>query len=136
MRKLEHLRLEEVMAAAHSIWSNQSTADKIAVDTMSIVRQTQKRKWAFYNGKSSKGLVSGLFYLLGFRYGAEKKQKYLAQRLGTTEMTVRAYYRKWLKEFPDLFLDVIGKFAQHNELRYFVLLELGQSKLQPSVGSH
>lgn len=50
-------------------------------------------------------------------------------------MTVRTSYRSWLKEFPDLFLDVIGKFAEHSNLRYFVLLELGQTKLQTVGGS-
>jgi hypothetical protein len=53
-----------------------------------------------------------------------KRQRELAWRLGTSDVTIRTSYRQWLQEFPDLFSDVIAKFAQDKELRYFVLLNL------------
>ena len=72
--------------------------------------------------------MGGLFYLLGFRYNDVKKQIELACKLGTTDVTIRKSYREWLVSFPDLFADVIGKLAQHESLRYFVLLDLKQKK--------
>ncbi len=122
---------EEISAAAHLIWKNPTTADKIALNAIQTINQTHKRKFAFYNGKKSRTLVGGLFYLLGYRYNAVKKQRELAWKLGTSDVTVRASYREWLAEFPDLFVDVIGKFAQDNNLRYFVLLNLQRSALHP-----
>lgn len=122
--------MEEVLAAAHTVWIDRSIADKVALETVQIINQTYKRKFAFFNGKSSRCLVGGLFYLLGYRYGAVKKQNELADRLGTTDVTIRVSYRRWLEMFPDLFLDVIGKFAADKDLRYFVLLDLNKSMLK------
>jgi transcription initiation factor TFIIIB Brf1 subunit/transcription initiation factor TFIIB len=94
-------------------------AEKIASSALEIITIANKSNFAFFSGKSSRGLVGGLFYLLGFRYDAVKKQKELAGQLGTTDVTIRASYRKWLEEFPDLFSDVIDKIANSNKLGYF-----------------
>jgi hypothetical protein len=128
---LKRISPEEITAAAYLIWKDPSTANKIAQSAIQTINQTHKRKFTFYNGKKSRTLVSGLFYLLGYRYDAAKKQRELAWKLGTSDVTVRASYREWLEEFPDLFLDVIGKFAQDNNLRYFVLLNLQRSAHDP-----
>jgi transcription initiation factor TFIIIB Brf1 subunit/transcription initiation factor TFIIB len=117
---------EEISAAAHTIWKNKPLADKIAQDAIQIIDQTHKKRFAFYNGKTSKGLVGGLFYLLGHRYKAVKHQRELAWRLGTSDVTIRASYRQWLQTFPDVFPDVIEAFAEDKELKYFVLLNLKQ----------
>jgi hypothetical protein len=94
------------------------------------MNQTYRRKFAFFNGKSAKSIVGGLFYLLGYRHDVVKKQNELADQLGTTDVSIRVSYRKWLETFPDLFLDVIGKFASITALRSFVLLDLKQRMLQ------
>lgn len=94
------------------------------MDALEIIAKAHKRKFAFFNGKTSRGLVGGLFYLLGHKYDVVKNQKELADRLGTTDVTIRASYRNWLEAFPDLFLDVIGKLAQDQNLRYYVLTDL------------
>ena len=88
----------------------------------------------FFNGKSSKFIVGGLFYLLGFRHNAIKKQRELADRLETNDVTIRVAYRQLLKEFPDLFLDIMGKFAEDDSLRFFVFLDLKQNALQSRKG--
>ena len=109
----------EVTAAAKTVWSDQVIAEKIASNALEIISNANKSKFAFFSGKSSRGLISGLFYLLGFRYDAVKKQKELAEKLGTTDVTIRASYRKWLEEFPDLFVDVSAKIADNNNLGSF-----------------
>ena len=109
----------DVIAAAKTIWSDQVMAEKIASSALEIITIASKRNFAFFSGKSFRGLVGGLFYLLGFRYDAAKKQKALAGQLGTTDVTIRASYRKWLEEFPDLFADVSDKIATNNNLSYF-----------------
>jgi len=121
---------DEVSAAAHNVWFDKSIAETIASETLQILNQTYARKSIFFGGKSSRFLVGGLFYILGYRYGVLKKQNEIADRLNTTDVTIRISYRKWLETFPDLFLDVISKFANNSSLRSFVLLDLKQSWLQ------
>jgi len=130
MSLLNRIPTEEVLSAAHSLWEDKAFAKKVACEAVHIINQTYKRKFAFYNGKSSRCLVGGLFYLLGYRYDSVKKQNELADCLGTTDVSVRLSYRKWLETFPDLFTDVIGKFAAHKDLRYYVLIDLKKSMLK------
>jgi len=115
---------EEVAIAAKTIWPNQLIANAISKDTMDVIMKTHARKFSFFNGKTSRGLVGGLFYLLGYKYDAVKNQKELADRLGTSDVTIRASYRCWLEEFPDLFQDIISKLAQDQNLRWYVLVDL------------
>lgn len=112
--------MDEVSVAAHAVWFDKSIADEITWETVRIINQTYTRKFSFFSGKSSKCLVGGLFYLLGYRYDAIKKQNELADALGTSDVSIRVSYRKWLETFPDLFLDVIGKFGTNSVLRTFV----------------
>ena len=110
----------QVTAAAKTVWSEQVTAEKIAAKALEIIANAHKSKFAFFSGKSSRGLIGGLFYLLGFRYHAAKKQKELAEKLGTTDVTIRASYRKWLEECPDFFADISDKIINNNNQGYFV----------------
>jgi transcription initiation factor TFIIIB Brf1 subunit/transcription initiation factor TFIIB len=139
MSLLNRIPMEEVFAAAHTVWINDSIADRVAMETIQIINQTYKRKFSFFDGKSSRSLVGGLFYLLGYRFDDIKKQNELADHLGTTDVTIRLSYRKWLETYPDLFGDVIEKFAANKDLRYYVLIELEKSLLKPktvTVSSH
>jgi hypothetical protein len=124
---LKRISPEEISAAAHLVWKDSSVADKIALNAIQTITQTYKRKFAFYNGKKSRTLVSGLFYLLGYRFNVVRKQRELAWKLGTSDVSVRTSYKDWLEAFPDLFTDVIGNLAQDSIHRYSVL-----SNLQPS----
>jgi hypothetical protein len=121
---LDRISPEEVTMAAKTLWQNKILANKIANEALETLMKTHKRRFAFFGGKTSRGLVGGLFYLLGYKYDAVKNQKELADRLGTTDVTIRTSYRNWLEEFPDLFVDVIGKLAQDQSLRYYVLTDL------------
>jgi len=105
----------EVTTAAKTIWPDQLIAEKITANALEIIANANKSKFVFFSGKSSRGLIGGLFYLLGFKYDALRKQKELAEKLGTTDVTIRDSYRKWLKEFPDLFRDVSGKFEENEK---------------------
>ncbi|MBN1244474.1 hypothetical protein JXA31_02655 [Candidatus Bathyarchaeota archaeon] len=105
----------EVIEAAKTIWPDQVIAEKITANALEIIANVNKSNFVFFSGKSSRGLIGGLFYLLGFRYDAAKKQTELAEKLGTTDVTIRDSYRKWLNEFPDLFRDVIGKFEENEK---------------------
>jgi hypothetical protein len=131
MSLLNRLPMEEVLAAAYMVWADKSIANKVAQEATQIINQTYKRKFAFYNGKRSRCIVGGLFYLLGFRFDGIKRQNEIADCLGTTDVSIRLSYRKWLETFPDLFWDVIGKFAEDKDLRYFVLIDLKEKILNP-----
>ena len=124
MSLFRRISLDEVMTASYDIWINSETANQIARDTVQIINKTYARKFSFFTGKSSKSLLGGLFYLLGYRHNAIKKQREIAVKLGTTEVSIRASYRQWLETFPDLFLDIISKFAQDKDLRTYILLTL------------
>jgi transcription initiation factor TFIIIB Brf1 subunit/transcription initiation factor TFIIB len=56
----------------------------------------------FFQRKSGRGILSGLSYYLSQKYEENKTQRLIARSLKTTEMTVRASYRNWTKQFPDL----------------------------------
>lgn len=131
MSILKRIPFEEVSIAAHRIWLNRIISDKIAQEADQIISQAYKRKFIFFNGKSSKCIVGGLFYILGFRYDAVKKQRELADKLGTTDVTIRASYKLWLETYPDLFEDVIEKLAQNEGLRYYILVDLKQIRTKP-----
>ncbi len=131
MSLLKRIPHDEVAAASHNIWLNTETADKIASDAIKIINKTYTRKFSFFTGKSARSLVGGLFYLLGFRYNNVKRQKELADKLGTSDVSIRLSYRQWLETFPDLFLDVLGKLAQDKDLRSYVLFTFKQNVLQP-----
>lgn len=133
MSILRRIPVEEVSAAAKNVWFNKSIADIITTETMQIISNTFSRKFSFFTGKSFNGLIGGLFYLLGYRHGVVKKQNEIADRLGTTDVTIRISYRKWLETFPDLFMDVIRKFASNIALQPFVLLDMKQSLLKSEI---
>jgi hypothetical protein len=122
------ISFDELSAAAQLVWSDKRVAGQIALGSYSILNSVRKRRITFYSGRRAKALVGGLFYLLGFRFDAVKKQNELADVLGITDVTIRLSYRRWLIEFTDLFVDVIGKLAQDESLKYFVLIDLKQAK--------
>jgi transcription initiation factor TFIIIB Brf1 subunit/transcription initiation factor TFIIB len=121
---LNRISPEEIAIAAKTIWSNHLIAKAIGEETIDIIMKTHTRKFSFFNGKTSRGLVGGLFYLLGYKYDSTKNQKELAYSLGTSDVTIRASYRGWLEEFPDLFQDVMGKLVNDQNLRWYVLVDL------------
>lgn len=127
---LNRIAPEEVEIAAKTIWPNQLIANAISQETADIIMKTHKRKFSFFNGKTSRGIVGGLFYLLGYKYDDAKNQKELADGLGASDVTIRSSYRNWLEEFLDLFQDVIGKLAQDQNLRWYVLVDL-RRKISP-----
>jgi hypothetical protein len=110
-------KVQEITAAAHLLWPNKKTAGKITADVVEIINQVCKRKFSFCNGKSLRCIVGGLFYLLGFRYDDPKKQREIAIAMQITVESIRSSYKKWLKEFPDLFQDIAAKLADQ-ELRH------------------
>jgi len=130
MNALNRIAISEVSDAAQAIWPQKNVSETIASETVKILNQTYKRKFSFFNGKSQRFLVGGLFYLLGYRHDAVRRQRELANILGTSDVTIRKAYRSWLETFPDLFLDVISKMAADKELRYYVLLDLTPNLLQ------
>ncbi len=124
MSAVKRITVEDILAASNILWTDESIANKVALESVKIINCTYKRKFSFFSGKSSRNIVGGLLYLLGFRYDLVVRQKEIAYLLSTSDVTIRASYRKWLETFPDLFLDVIGKLALDKDLRNYVLLDL------------
>jgi hypothetical protein len=106
------LKVQEIEVAAHLLWPNKKIAEKITTNTVAILSQVYKRKFSFCNGKRLRCLEGGLFYLLGFMYDDPKKQREIAVALQITDVSIRLSYKRWLKEFPNLFQDVPTKLDQ------------------------
>ena len=106
---LTRIPCEKTKEAARAVWLNQETADEIASNALKILAQASRDNLRFFNGKSPKCIVGGLFYILGFRFYAPKTQREIADFLCTTEVSVRKSYQGWLREFPRFFTDVADK---------------------------
>ena len=105
-------KIDFIISTAHMLWSENTIAEQVIADTVEIINHVCQNNFSFYNGKALKCIVAGLFYILGFRYGAPKKQREIGITLQITDVTLRSSYKKWLKSFPDLFQDVITIISQ------------------------
>ena len=95
---LRRIGKEDMLLFAQKTWQSQrQVADFMASEALSVICETYRTNPTFFSGKSTKGIVGGLFYLLGHRYSSIKTQKEIARSLNTTEMTIRASYREWMK---------------------------------------
>jgi transcription initiation factor TFIIIB Brf1 subunit/transcription initiation factor TFIIB len=74
---------------------------RIASEALNVINETCQRDPTPFSRKSEKGIVGGLFYLLGYRCGSIKTQREIARSLNTTEITIGASCRAWLKPFQD-----------------------------------
>ena len=106
---------EVTISAANAVWANQETADAIASNAVQVLAQASKANPRFFHGKSSKCVLGGLFYILGYRFNAAKTQREIADLLCTTEVSVRKLYKSWLNEFPQLFTDMSVKMAGNRQ---------------------
>ena len=87
---------EEIFSLAQRIWQGQDRVTiEIASDALTIIHKKYEAEPTFFSGKSMKGILGGLFCLLGQRYGKSKTQREIATSLNTTEVTVRASCRMW-----------------------------------------
>jgi hypothetical protein len=99
---LNRIGEEEVLSYAHMVWPNQhSMARRVASEALTVIRETCQINPTLFTRKSGKGIVGGLFYLLGHRYGSIKTQREIARSLNTTEITIGASCRAWMKPFQD-----------------------------------
>jgi hypothetical protein len=110
---LTRISCEETMTAARSIWISQETADCIGANALQVLAKASGINLRFFNGKASRSLLGGLFYLLSFRFNAEMTQSEIAYLLGISEVSVRKSYRDWLDEFPYFFTDLTVKMNSH-----------------------
>jgi len=100
-RRLSHT---EVLFWANTMWEDQKqAAESIASRATRLICKAYERNPAFFESKSKKWILGGLFYLLARGHGQPKTQKQIAKTLDTNEMTIRASYREWLRIFPELY---------------------------------
>lgn len=126
MSAIKNISIDDLFAASYLLWTNRLMADQIALEAIMLINKARSRKFSFFNGKTSRSIVGGLFYILGYRYDIVKKQKEIADMLGTSDVTIRDSYRQWIETFPDLFSDVIEKFLADDKLRYYILTNLNK----------
>jgi len=93
---------KKILSQASEVWQDSSIAESMATEASQIIKTIHKRNRFFFSGKSEKGLLSGLFYLLSIKNKVKKTQREIARRLNTNDVTVRASYRDWLHIHPEL----------------------------------
>ena len=100
---LKRFSSKTVLLFAHKVWKDETVAELIATETSEIINTVYNKRHLFFSGKSAKGVLSGIFYLLGRKNNAKKTQREIARSLNTNDVTIRDSYREWLDAFPDLF---------------------------------
>ena len=116
---LTRITCEKTEEAARAVWVNQETADTRTSNALQIMAQASRANIKFFNAKKSKCILSGLFYILGFRFRTVKTQREIADLLCTTEVSVRKSYKSWLNEFPQFFTDVRFKTSENRQADYY-----------------
>ena len=100
-----------LLITAQDIWADAKTAGQVAVEAKRLIKIAYHRESSFFNRRSSKFIKGGLFYILGYRFDAKKNQRQIADKLGTTDNTIRSSYNQWIETFPDMFADVVVRFS-------------------------
>jgi hypothetical protein len=100
---VERLSSKKVLVYASKVWKDKFEAELFAAETSEIIKTVYRKNRVFFSGRSEKGILSGIFYLLGRKNNAPKTQREIAHSLNTNVTTVRFSYREWLCNFPALF---------------------------------
>jgi len=111
-------KVREITTATKMLWLNKRVSGKIATDAIKIMNYVIKRNFSFCNGKNIKCLSGGLLYLLSYRYDDPRTQREIALVLQITDISIRLYYKRWLREFPELFQDIVEKLSERASRRY------------------
>ncbi len=110
-------KVQEITVFSQILWSDKKISGKITNDVIKIMNQVYRKNFLFCNGKTWRCPLGGLFYLLGHRYNDPKRQKEIALALQTTEVSIRTYYKQWLRDFPELFQDITKKIYKRDPYR-------------------
>jgi hypothetical protein len=111
-------KVQEITTATKTLWLDKKVSGKIATDAIKIMNYVIKRNFSFCNGKNIKCLSGGLLYLLSYRYDDPRTQREIALVLQITDISIRLYYKRWLREFPELFQDIVEKLSDQTSHRY------------------
>jgi hypothetical protein len=95
----------KILKQALKLWQDPAIAEPITEEASQIIKTIHLKNRIFLSGKSEKGLLSGLFYLLSIKNEARKTQREIARELNTNDVTVRTSYRDWLNIHPELSIE-------------------------------
>ena len=101
----------QVLRAAHKIWKDRKWARAIGEVAAETIRKCYERDKVFLCGRSLKGTLGGLFYILGRESDQIVSQEHIASALGSSGVTVRESYRRWLQRFPEWFPVMVKECA-------------------------
>jgi len=94
---------QETLKLAHRIWENPKVARKIGLEASKLIEECYQNKPTFFCGKPRMSVLSGLFYLLGFKNNVPKPMREISKAADVTSVTIKVSYRRWLKHFPEFF---------------------------------
>lgn len=96
---------EKITSMVQLFWADKVAASNIANDTVELLNKIVQKDPGFFKGKCVNSAIGSLFYILGTHYNAPIKQRELADKLTTTDVSIRASYKQLLETFPDLFIN-------------------------------
>jgi len=95
---------KRILSHASKLWKDEKTAKKIALASARLINKANNADRFFFCGKGAKSILSGLFYLLSFRFHIPFKQNEMEYAgFISTAKTVTTSCRRWLEHFPKLF---------------------------------
>jgi len=89
-----------ILKTAHKVFEEPKLARQIGLEACEIIRQGYLEKPLFFCAKTSRAILSSLFYLLQFRYNLRKPMREFAEVLKLTQVTLRYTCEDWAKNFP------------------------------------
>jgi len=100
------LRIEpkDVATWAHNVWLEETDfARKVVRETLNLVREIYQKNLILLCGRTKRGIVGALFYLLGLKYDKYRKsQLEIADVLNIHTVTIRQNYKRLMPYvFPE-----------------------------------
>ena len=97
---------ELVLKMSLKIWEgDHQIARVIGKEASKLIQKSYGLNKCFCSSRSSKTILSGLFYLLGIRRDSWKSQEELARKIEINPISIKESIQRWIETFPQLFPD-------------------------------
>jgi hypothetical protein len=91
---------KKINLAAKTVWRYKRIAARIGREAERIIFETYGRNHFFFNAKGFRRIISGLFFLLGYKYNVAISEVELANRLGTTDVHGSSFLQGLVGDLP------------------------------------
>jgi hypothetical protein len=117
--RINPLKIIEVIK---ELWDNIEIRTKILEDSKEYIEYAYNTKPYAFCGRTERFIISGLIYLLGYKYGDKRTQAEITEAYSnyiTTDICIRNSYNKWLEDFPELFKGIPLHKINYRKWKWF-----------------